>query len=165
MYRTKLQSQTAGTIGIQREPLVVFNWIPDPGADGEWGRWGNTYKEATVSTRNLVTQPVHEEQQRWGQRSGRNWMGTLWSALVSLVSALAMVLTLWVGRRVCWWSWTAGSSMTRGGSCSGVARHERNILISWEEKRLHGVNSSLYCPELVFSGAIHLGSAIDFVRG
>ena len=35
------------------EPLAVFNWIPEPGAEEEQGRWGKAGTEALVSTRIL----------------------------------------------------------------------------------------------------------------
>ena len=54
--------------------------------------------------------------------------------------------------------------LMEGTSIVPEAKWHPQPLKQAEEKRLHGVNSSLYCPELVFSGAIHLGSAIDFVR-
>ena len=36
------------------DPLAVLSWTPEPGAEGERGRRGNTDTEAQVSTRNLA---------------------------------------------------------------------------------------------------------------
>ena len=92
------------------ELSAVLNWTPEPGAEGEQGRWGNTDTEAPVSTRNLAELSLFLRNNRG---EDQNSAGTvLITSLPSASFPLAMIPTLWGGRRRCRLAWAAGSSTT-----------------------------------------------------